>query len=136
MTYIYYMTMHAWSGFFSICSQAPQWQWDRACKSLLWFYFNKSLGCKVKMTRTLFGSSCEYSFLPNTFFFSNSRICFRWWGIYVWWIGLWLRLLWHNHCIWALWRKFKKSDYWSMLEHIPVMYMYWWKRCCIIFSDS
>lgn len=134
MTYMYCMTMPAWS-IFSIRSQAPQWQWDRACNSLLWFHFNKSLGCKVKMTRTLFGCSCEFSFLLH-FFFSNSRICFRWWGIYVWWIRLWIRLLWHNHCIWALWRKFKKSDYRSILKHVPGMYMYWWKSCCIIFSDS
>lgn len=136
MTYMYCMTMPAWS-IFSIRSQAPQWQWDRACNSLLWFHFNKSLGCKVKMDRTLFWCSCEFSiFLPDTFFSSNSRICFRWWGIYFWWIGLWLRLLWCNHCIWALWRKFKKSDYRSILKHILGMYMYWWKSCCIIFSDS
>lgn len=67
MTYMYCMTMPAWS-IFSIRSQAPQWQWDRACNSLLWFHFNKSLGCKVKMTRTLFGCSCEFSFLLHFFF--------------------------------------------------------------------
>lgn len=68
MTYMYCMTMPAWS-IFSIRSQAPQWQWDRACKSLLWFHFNKSLGCKVKMARTLCGCSCEFSFLLHFFFF-------------------------------------------------------------------
>lgn len=50
--------------------------------------------------------------------FFNSRICFRWWGIYVWWIWLWLRRV--NHCVGALWRKFKKADYCLILEHIYV----------------
>lgn len=60
-------------------------------------------------------------FYWTQFFFLNSRICFRWWGFYVWWIWVWLWLwLWLlrvNHCIGALWREFKNSYYCSILEH-------------------
>lgn len=62
-------------------------------------------------------------FYWTQFFFLNSRICFRWWGLYVWWIWL-LRV---NHCIGALWREFKKI---ILLFNIRAhMCMYWWKRC-------
>lgn len=56
-------------------------------------------------------------FYWTQFFFLNSRICFIWWGLYVWWIWVWLWLLRVNHCIGALWREFKKSYYCSILEH-------------------
>lgn len=88
---------------------------------------------KKKMARTLSECSCKFSFLLNPiFFFLNSRICFRWWGLYVWWIWVWLWLLRVNHCIGALWREFKKI---ILLFNIRAhMCMYWWKRC--FFSDS
>lgn len=77
---------------------------------------------KMARTYTLSECSCKFSFLLNPiFFFLNSRICFRWWGLYVWWIWVWLWLwLWLlrvNHCIGALWREFKNSYYCSILEH-------------------